>query len=514
MSYLMGIDYGTGGAKATIIDEQGSVLGYSFAEYEIINEKADWSEHDPREYWEVACKIIQEAINDAGINPGEIKGIGTSSALPSTVLIDEEGEPINRAYNLLDRRATKEVEYLEDKFGKDRIFEITANRLDDQPAVVKLLWEKRNRPEDFARIDKVLTIDGYIRYKLTGKATMHYSAGIFYGLAYDIRQLRFRNDMLEEIGIDPEIFPPGSPCTEIVGKVTEKAAKETGLVSGIPVPGGQVDCNAAWLGAGATQPGDIQMNLGTCGNFGIIHNDEQFMEKMFAFPYTTNSRETYITVPTTLTGGLLLRYMRDNFSPIELSVEKKLDLDAYDLLTLEASEVKPGSEGLIVLPYFQGERTPIWDVNARGVIFGLSLSHGKKHVVRAMMESVAYALYDSFRLVKDIREINYPLVLNEGGAESRLWRQIITDVFNVPTVLVKNRVGAPYGDAVLAGVATDIFPDFSVTRDWVEYTGHLEPDQKNHKLYMEYFKVYKNIYEHVKEDFVDLAELRKISSDL
>jgi xylulokinase len=165
---------------------------------------------------------------------------------------------------------------------------------------------------------------------------------------------------------------------------------------------------------------------------------------------------------------------------------------------------------LIILPFLMGERTPIWDVNARGVIFGLSLNHTKGHVVRAMMEGVAYAMYDSFRLIKEAGlPINYPMVLNEGGAVSQLWRQIITDVFNVPIVLVKRRTGAPYGDAILAGVATGVFDDFAVAKAWVDYVEPMEPDAANHARYMAYFDRYKRIYEHVKEDFAALADLRK-----
>lgn len=210
------------------------------------------------------------------------------------------------------------------------------------------------------------------------------------------------------------------------------------------------------------------------------------------------------------TGGQTLRYLRDEFSPLEVAMEKLLPgTSAFDYLEKEAGTVPPGCDGLLVLPYLMGERTPIWDVNARGVIFGLSLNHTKAHLVRAFMEAVAYALYDSYVIFeKSCSKINLPIVLNEGGAKNPLWRRIITDVFNVPTVFVKSRIGAPLGDAVLAGVSTKVFPDFSIAKRKAEYIDRLEPVKENHELYMQYYAIYKSLYEHVKEDFVKLAAAR------
>jgi xylulokinase len=204
-----------------------------------------------------------------------------------------------------------------------------------------------------------------------------------------------------------------------------------------------------------------------------------------------------------------LRFIRDKFSHLELAAEKFFDMDAYDLLNQQAEDIPPGSEGLIVLPFLTGERTPIWDPLARGVVFGLSLNHTKGHWIRATMEGVAYAMYDSFRLIKEAgRKINLPIVMHEGGAKSNLWRQIITDVFNTPTVLTKQRTGAPFGDAYLAGVVTGHFKDYSLCKELAEYVDMMEPDEKKHKQYMEYFGLYKNIYENLKKDFVELARLR------
>jgi xylulokinase len=429
------------------------------------------------------------------------------------VMVDENNRPIHRAYNLMDRRATREVDWLKEIVGEKRLMQLTANRLEDHPSIVNLLWEKNNRPDSFKQIHKALTIDGFVTLKLTGQTVVSYSGAWSYGVAYRILDRIFDNAILDEVGIDLAILPDLVDCEEVAGEVTAEAAAETGLAPGIPVVT-QVDFNASCIAAGVIEPGDIMSNLGTVGNFGVIFTDRDFMFSpeglsMINLGFTIDSKKNYMTIPSTTTGGQSLRYIRDNFSQIEVETERILGVSSYDLLNLQAVKVPVGSEGLVILPFLMGERTPIWDEQARGVIFGLSLTHTKGHVVRAMMEAVAYALYDSYRLIKQAGlKINYPIVLNEGGAVSKLWRQIITDVFNAPTVLVKRRTGAPFGDAILAGVVTGVLKDFAVAKEWVEYIDRMEPNRENHERYMEYFSLYKQIYEHVKEDFRELARLR------
>ena len=507
---LLGIDYGTGGAKACIINEEADVLAYAYREYPIVIEKPGWSEHKPELYWEIACQLIRECLYKAHIDPREIKCVGTSSALPCLVMIDRELNPINNAYNLMDRRAVAEAQWLKDKIGSREIFEVTGNRLEDHPAIVNLLWEKNNRPDAFARIYKALTIDGFIRLRLTGKCTLNYSNAAFYGVAYNIRANRFEEAILDRIGIPLGMLPDLYPCESIVGETQPNAAAQTGLASGIPVVAGQADCNAGWIGAGAIDEGDTQMNLGTCGNFGVIHKDDRFLDSMIACAYTVDSSHTYVTIPTTTTGGQCLRFIRDSLSHMEVAMGALTGISPYVMLDREAEQAPPGSEGLVMLPYLMGERTPIWDADARGVIFGLSLNHNKSHIVRAMMESVAYALYDSFRIIQASgKKIKSPIILNEGGAVSAVWRRIITDVFDVPTAMVKNRAGAPYGDAILAGVGAGIFKDYAIAKRRAEYTEYIEPIKENHHLYRELFQIYKSIYGHVAGDFKDLAAFRK-----
>ncbi len=507
--YLLGLDYGTGGAKGCITDAELNVLAYAFREYEIVASRPTWSEHRVEDYWRVTCEILGECLSRSGVRPCEIAAIATSSALPSLVLLDASGTPLCHAYNLMDRRATAEVAWLKERIGERRLFEVTGNRLEDHPSLVNVLWERNNRPEVFDRIAMIHTTDSYIKFKLTGVSNINYSSGPLYGIAYSIRANTFDEALLERVGLDRSLLPSVTPCEAIIGSVTAEAAAQTGLAAGTPVVSGQVDACAGWLGGGAIDPGDIQMNLGTCGNFGVIHQNRNFLDTMINCAYTVDSENTYVVIPTTTTGGQLIRYMRDSFSPLEVSIEKIAGVSAYDLLNYEAERVEPGCEGLVILPYLMGERTPIWDPHARGVIFGLSLHHTKAHVVRGMMESVAYALWHSYEIIRhDLGTLNFPIVMNEGGAKSTLWRQIITNVFNQPTVLLENRIGAPYGDCLLAGKAVGMFPDYSIAREKAEYIEPMEPDQELHERYMDYYAIYRALYENLRERFVDLAALR------
>ena len=486
-SYLIGLDYGTGGAKACIIDDQANILAYAYREYPIYASHSGWSEHDPHLYWQIACEVIKECLETSKVRPDQIKGIANSSALPSLVMVDKDHHPINLAYNLMDRRATEQVQWLRDNIGENRLFEVSCNRLEDHPTLVNLMWEKQNRPESFARIYKALTIDGFIRLKLTGKATANFSSGAFFGIAYDLRQNKFDEELLAKIGLDPKIMPDFFSCEEVVGSTTAEAAKETGLVPGIPVAAGSVDCNAGWVGGGAINAGDIQINLGTCGVIGVVHeNPELILDTMINCSYVTDSRKVFATIAATTCGGQSLRYLRDNFSQLEVATEKVVPgFSAYDSMEKQAESVPLGSDGLLILPYLMGERTPLWDVHARGVIFGLSLKHTKAHLVRAMMEGVTFAMYDSFSIIRDhCPNINLPIVLNEGGAKNRLWRRMITDIFNVPTVFVKEPHRRTHGRRHLGGCSDRNLQGFwDCKREGRVHRPHGSDPRKSRPLY-------------------------------
>lgn len=383
MPYLVGLDFGTGGAKACVTDECGAVLRYAYREYPIVHPRPGWSEHDATAYWGVAQELVGEVLQ--GVDVRGVAGIAVSSALPSLVVVDSHGHPLRPALNLMDRRATAEVSMVRELLGDDVIAATTANRVEDHPSIVNLLWLREHEPHVYAATHKALTIDGFIVSRLTGVYTVNSSAAAFYGVAFDIRGGCFRGDLLDQIGIDPSILPQVRDCVEVVGAVTPTAAKEIGLPAGVPVLAGQVDCNAGWIAGGACTDGDMQINLGTCGVLGIVHSQPDFLHtaealQMVNIPYTTAPARTFTAVAVTTTGGQALRYLRDTFGQVEQETARKLRLDPYDLITLQAAEAPAGSDGLVVLPYLMGERSPIWDASARAMIFGLSLHHAWTHL--------------------------------------------------------------------------------------------------------------------------------------
>lgn len=508
-NYFVGIDIGCGGSKACIIDDNGRTIGYGFHEHSITVSHANiWSETDPNEYWTNIYGFIHKIIEQNHLEPSKIRGVSVSSAVPAIVMIDKDGQVVNKGYNFLDNRAKDIVEEVREKLGRKKCFEISAYNIDEQSITTSLLWEKKYRLNDYNKIYKVLSPDGYITYKLSGKILANYSVGTFFGPIFDIRKKTYDSEVCDLLGVDMDKLPDLHPCEQIIGGVTKEAAELTGLAQGTPVLAGTVDAFAGWLAGGATKPGQTQINLGTAAVLGIITGKPVFLENIWNCIYPIHSEDNYVCFTTTTTGGYVMRHLRNNFSTYEKFIENTSGYDAYDLLNLDAQKINPGSDGLVTLPYFMGARIPEFNINACGTVFGWNMNTTKGHLVRSMMEGVAMSAYRQYSAIlsKGI-STQGAIVMNEGGAKSRLWRKIFTDVFGYPTVMLKNRTGAPYGNAILAGVATGFLPDYSVAEEWAEYVDYMEPDEKTHAMYKDYYQLFCSVYEHLLEDYELHAQL-------
>jgi xylulokinase len=505
MRYLVGCDLGTSGTKSVVLDEEGTVLGIHYIEYPLHFPKVGYAEHDPLDYWNAVKNTMKSAIQQSNVDAKDIKGVSVSALAPGCILVDKNLQTLQMCHIWMDRRCAEEAEELKETIGEDRIFKLSANPIDSYYAAVKLLWEKKHRPELYNKTYKLQTVADYPVMKLTGKAITDYSSASLIGIAFDIVNRKWDYKLIEEVGLDGDKFPEPYPCDEVIGEVTGEAAEETGLAKGTPVVAGTVDANAAWLAAGMLNDGDTQLVMGTAGCFGVCHKEPKFTRNMITIVHTSNSREYYTTLAATTGFGALTRYYRDTFGQMEKDIASKLNIDVFEMMNLAAAKSPPGANGLITLPYFSGERTPIWDPWARGVIFGMSLAHNKGDLLRSFMEGAGFAIRHNYEYMKTSGvKMNMPVILSEGGAQSRLWRQIISDMLRVPVVYMKDLKGAPVGNALNAGIGVGVFKDYSVVKNWLKVSDSHEPNEETAQRYDSYYELFRNVYEDVKGNYSKL----------
>ena len=508
MAYLLGCDVGTGGAKSVVIDEKGTVLGSHFVEYPLHIPGPGIAEQDPEMLWRAGAETIRMAVDKAGVAPRDVVALGLSAQAPGCVLIDADRQVLRPVHIWMDRRATEQCHWIRENIGEEAIFALTGdNIIDPYFAMTKLMWERDNEPDLYRRAIKSLNQKDFIMMRLTGELVTDPCNASLIGIAYDIRRKDWDEDMLRRLGVERSKLPDIKGCDDVVGRITPEAAEQTGLLEGTPVINGTVDGPAAWLSMGCIDPGDSVLTLGSSATWAMVHREQIFTPGLLPFGNVADP-DTYITCAATSSAGALLRWFRDEFGAREIAQGAKQGSDPYDLLTTQAEHVPPGSDGLIVLPYFMGERMPIWDCEARGVIFGLSLTHTRGHVIRALMEGVGYSVYHNIKLVQDHGlTIRPPMGMVEGGALSSLWRQIVSDICNVDTVFMAGAQGAPFGDAVIAGVAMGVFENYRIIKDCLQYSDHTHADAERHAFYTEMFDLYLDLYESQRVNFAKLNEV-------
>jgi xylulokinase len=509
MPLLIGIDIGTQGTKAVMVNLEGEVISSGFAEYGLLHPHPLWAEQWPDVWFEAACKTIQETLMKANINPNEIAGISVSGLYGgSGIPVDKEMKPVRPCLIWMDRRAMDEVEWIKNNADMDKLFQVTGNYVDTYYGFPKILWIKNKEPEKWKKIHKFVPPNCYIIYRLTGELAIDYSsAGNLAGI-FDIHQRKWSEELSTSLGIPIEMMPKRVvDSKEIVGVITKEGARATGLKEGTPVIAGGIDASMETLGVGAFEEGDHVAMMGTSTCWGIVHNGKNLSKSLVSMPHVAYPKEKVYSWAGSATSGALIRWFRDEFGEAEMESGKRLDLDPLMLLDIKASKVPPGSEGLVVLPYFMGERAPIWDSRARGLILGLTLYHTKEHIFKAFLEGVAYALRHS---IETGEKAGVPLkeacIVTGGVTKSSLWLQILADVTGRPMITMAEG-GAPLGNALLAGMGTGLIDNYEVIKRWVRYKESIEPDKENRRIYEEYYLRYKNIYDKIKEDMHALSKL-------
>jgi xylulokinase len=496
---LLGIDAGTSSVKAVLLDLRGNLCAVRQAEYPLHHIRPAWVEQDPEDWWRATCKAVGEALAEVPHGRDRILGLAVSSQAPTLLPLDRSGRPLRPAMIWMDRRAESEAAQLSGLLGAEEIHRITGNRPDAFYVAARLLWLRNHEPGILKRTWQFSQVNGYINYRLTGRLTMDPAHAVLLQMRHYATG-EWSAALCSACGVDPAQFPEVVEGHGVQGEVTAQAAAATGLRAGTPVMAGTVDSPAAALEAGVAEPG-IAVEMTGTSTVVIMPNDRGLTEPaLIAMPHALPG--IHLLLGAMVSSGGCLRWFRDQLGQPEVQAAMERGADAFDLLTRQAAQVGPGSEGVIFLPYMMGERSPLWHTNARGLFFGLSLATGKAALVRSLLEGAAFALRHNVEVavragaqVREMRSVG-------GCSRSDLWNQIKADVLGLPLLLPRTTAGSPFGAAILAGMGVGAFPDIRQSLvEMVHLDRRFEPNQANHETYSQTYRVFRDIYEHIKGDF-------------
>src|SRR5947209_1097603 len=501
MQTLLGIDLGTSGVKAALFAaEDGAVLTDAFVDYPLYHPHPGWAEQNPADWWQATLTAIRTCLVQGtrhGTQASNVRGVGLSGQMHGVVLLDAEERVLRPCIIWADQRSDAQCRWMTEKVGASRLIEYVSNPALTGFTAPKLLWVRDNEPDIFARASTLLLPKDYIRYLLTGVMAMEISDAAGTCLL-DVKHGRWSQEVLAAIGLDPSLLPPVVAADAVCGTITEETAALTGLRMGIPVAGGGADNACGAVGNGVVLPGLALVSIGTSGVV-LAYADTPHVDTSGPVPrvHTFNHAvpHAWYLMGVTQGAGLSLRWVRDNIGLPERALERWTGTDAYEVLAKEAESVPAGSDGLVFLPYLQGERTPHLDAYARGGWIGLTASHGRRHLVRAVLEGVAFSLKDCSTIIQGQGLPIEQVRVTGGGAKSPLWRQIIADVLGVELVTTNATEGPAFGAALLAGVASGLYPSVlqacEATVRVMERTG---PRTEVERIYAQAYETYKALY--------------------
>jgi len=494
MAYL-GIDVGTGGTRALVIDGQGTVAASASAEHQhFASPKPGWAEQDPRDWWQACGAAVKKALETSGVRAEDITCVGFSGQMHGAVLLDASDEVVRPALIWCDQRSEAQSVELERLFGRDALIRLTCNPPLTNFTLTKFLWVRENEPQAWARVAHVMLPKDYVRFRLTGERAID-MADASGTLLLDVANRRWSKEVLAKTGIDQKLLPALFESPEVCGKVSAAGAEATGLRTGTPVVAGAGDQAAGAVGMGIARVGAVSATIGTSGVV-FASTDRPAMDpagRLHTFCHAIPGR--WHVMGVTQAAGLSLRWYRDNFGAASPGLQKKDGRDPYDLFAEEAAAAPAGSEGALWAPYLMGERTPHLDPNARAALVGLTASHTRAHVIRAILEGVAFSLKDTFTIFEEMKIPVTSIRLGGGGARSPLWRQIQADVYGREVEIVAAEEGAAYGAAILAGTGAGAWASVEQACDAiVRLAKRIPPNQKDSATMQNAYGSYRKIY--------------------
>jgi xylulokinase len=503
---VLGIDVGTTGTRALLIDAAGRVVAGATAEYPMFTPRPLWAEQHPADWWAATVAATRQVLAEAAVEPGRVAGVGLTGQMHGLVLLDTQGEVLRPCIMWNDQRTAAQCAAITAEVGAAEVLRLTGNPVLPGFTAPKIAWVRENEPEVYRKAAKALLPKDYIRYCLTGGFFGEVSDASGTSL-FDVGQRCWSDEMLKAVGVPRSWLPEVTESPVVSARVSPSAAAQTGLLAGTPVVGGGGDQAAQAVGTGIVDEGTVSATIGTSGV--VFAASEAYrvepQGRLHAFCHAVPGMWHLMGVM--LSAGGSLRWYRDALCEPERVRAAKAGRDPYELLTEAAAEVAPGCEGLLFLPYLTGERTPYPDPNARGAFVGLTLRHGKAHLTRAVLEGVSYGLRDSLELMRGLGLSVGQVRASGGGARSPLWRQILADVFDAEIATVRVTEGAAYGAGLLAAVGAGLYGSVAeVCQAAIEITGSIRPGPAA-ALYADYYPCYRALYPALATEFERIAEV-------
>ncbi|WP_254512654.1 xylulokinase [Anatilimnocola floriformis] len=503
MAHFLGIDIGTSGTKTLVVSEDGKILAEAAQGYGLAMPKPLWTEQNPEDWWQATIATVRAAVKKAKLKPADIKAIGLSGQMHGSVFLDKNHQVVRPALLWNDQRTKAECDEIEQRAGgRKKLIQMVANPALTGFTAPKILWLRNNEPKNFAKTVKVLLPKDDIRRRLTGEYATEVSdaSGM---LLLDVAKRNWSTKLLEKLELDPSMFAKVYESEEVTGKLTAAAAKELGLTTDCVVVGGAGDCAANAVGTGVVEGGILSNSLGTSGVM-FVHSDQMQVDpqgRLHTFCHAVRGKWHMMGVTLSAAGSL-------QWFVEKICSEVNAKKNAYDIINEEAAKAPRGSEGLFFLPYLSGERTPHADSNARGSFVGLTLSHGRGHLARSIMEGVAYSLRDSLAILAEMKVPVKQIRASGGGAKSPLWRQIQADVFGQEVVTINAEQGPAYGVALLAAVGAGSYKNIQeACAATISVVSRTPADKKAIPIYDRGFPIYQQLYQSLKKDFVAIAGL-------
>ena len=500
MPYLMGIDVGTTGTRAVIIRPDGHVVGSATGAHQPMRmPRPGWAEQDPEDWWQAAILAVRSALEQSGAKGSEIAAVGLSGQMHGVVLLDGARAVLRPALIWCDQRSQSQCDWITSQVGAERLIRLVLNPALTGFSAPKLLWVRENEPAVYERTAHCLLPKDYLRLRLTGEFATDVSdaSGT---LMFNVAKRAWSKQVLDALEIDKRLLPKVFESPEITGRVTLEAALLTGLKAGTPVAAGAGDQAASAVGNGIVLPG---LTSATLGSSGVIfgYTGEPKLDpggRIHTFCHAVPGR--WHVMGVTQGAGLSLRWFREELGAAEAWYAERVGADPYELILREAEKAPPGSDGLLFLPYLMGERTPHLDPQARGMWFGLTAAHTRAHLIRSILEGVAFSLRDSLEIFDDLKIPVREIRASGGGSRSFLWRQIQADVYGREVVSLREAEGSAFGAALLAGVSTKVYTSVEEgAREAIQVTEQVLPHPGNTRLYDRQYQVYRQLYPTVRK---------------